>query len=387
MSFNNNDINDDFSPSSEENGSELITRQNYEAYFLLYVDNELDLNERKAVEAFVEQNADLAEELVMLKQATLQPDEQIVFKYKTSLLQPVPESGPVNETNYEEYFVLYGDNELTNAEKELVEQFVYKHPQYQTEFELIQQVKLLPDNTLVYPDKNELYRTEEDRKVVPFPWRKLAVAAVLLLFMGGFGWYAATRNGGSNQSNPSLAGTNDTTTRRSDTNKDIAESGDATVYIKDTLVRQLPPVTPNQTKDVTAVRPQKNNTAPKRNISTSTDVQHKTRVLIPETAPQDRDLAANTVKMPVVNTERPVIETTVNERSLAATVDKSTIAYFEPSASDEDEIYVGAVSVNKSPLRGLFRKVTRVFDKATSIEPEENSKGGIRIASFSITRK
>src|SRR5687768_5682699 len=129
----------------------LINRHNYEEFFLLYVDNELSVADRQSVEAFVEQNPDLEEELVMMMQSVLRPDTNIVFGNKEMLLKNKSVNGLVNESNYEEYFVLYGDNELSNEEKDLVEQFVYKHPQYQAEFELIQQARLLPDHGMIYP--------------------------------------------------------------------------------------------------------------------------------------------------------------------------------------------------------------------------------------------
>ena len=41
----------------------------------------------------------------------------------------------------------------------------------------------------------------------------------------------------------------------------------------------------------------------------------------------------------------------------------------------------------KNKMRGFLRKVTRVFDKATSAEPNENGKSGVRIASFAVALK
>ncbi len=46
----------------------IINRHNYEEFFLLYIDNELDGGQQTAVEKFVEQNPDLGKELEMLKQ-------------------------------------------------------------------------------------------------------------------------------------------------------------------------------------------------------------------------------------------------------------------------------------------------------------------------------
>ncbi len=62
-----------------------ITRDSYEAYFVMYVDDELNATERMAVEQFTQQNPDLEEELVMLQQSVLRPDEGIVFDQKESL--------------------------------------------------------------------------------------------------------------------------------------------------------------------------------------------------------------------------------------------------------------------------------------------------------------
>jgi hypothetical protein len=57
---------------------------------------------------------------------------------------------------------------------------------------------------------------------------------------------------------------------------------------------------------------------------------------------------------------------------------------FAKMANDNDEEF--EPSDKKNRMRGFFRKVTRVFDKATSKEPAENRKG-IHIASFAIALK
>src|SRR6478736_2196411 len=100
-----------------------INRYNYEEYFLLYVDDELNATERKAVEYFVEQNADLEEELFMLKQSLLKPDDSVVMKDKSVLFRS--ESSPlITLENYETFFLLYVDEELNAEERRAVEAFV-----------------------------------------------------------------------------------------------------------------------------------------------------------------------------------------------------------------------------------------------------------------------
>ena len=82
-----------------------INRDNYEMFFLLYADNELD-RAAKAVEAFVASPCRSAEELNVLLQTRLPADETVAFLHKELFIKPVPLSF-INMHNYEEYFVLY----------------------------------------------------------------------------------------------------------------------------------------------------------------------------------------------------------------------------------------------------------------------------------------
>src|SRR4030095_8258367 len=167
----------------------IITRHNYEEYFLLYVDNELSVQERRQVEACVKESGDLKEELNMLKQSVLRPDKQVVFQNKGQLMKKSSGIEPINELNYTDYFVLYGDDELSMEENDMVEQFVYKNPQYQTEFELILQARFAPDTSIVFPNKESLYRkAKEEARVIRITWIRIAAAAVVLLFAGAMGW-------------------------------------------------------------------------------------------------------------------------------------------------------------------------------------------------------
>ena len=113
---------------------EAINRNNYEEFFLLYADNELNAETRLAVENFVEQNTDLAVELNMLLKTKSAP-EAMHFNDKELLLRT--EGNSINETNYEEYFLLYIDDELSIAKKQEVETYILQHPKLQDEFTLL----------------------------------------------------------------------------------------------------------------------------------------------------------------------------------------------------------------------------------------------------------
>jgi anti-sigma factor RsiW len=160
---------------------ETINRNNYEEYFLLYIDGELDAPDRFAVENFVKHNADLAVEFDMLMSTKFSP-EAIEFADKENLLRT--EGNNINETNYEEYFLLYIDYELSAAKREEVEMYVLKHPKLQDEFITLKQAVLAPE-VVSYGDKSGLYRTEKRRTIYLKPWQIAAAACVYWCLRNG----------------------------------------------------------------------------------------------------------------------------------------------------------------------------------------------------------
>lgn len=66
----------------------------------------------------------------------------------------------LNQDNYENYLLLYIDNELTASERAAVEAFLVSNPTYTTELKALQAVQLNAA-FIEYPDKSSLYRFEE----------------------------------------------------------------------------------------------------------------------------------------------------------------------------------------------------------------------------------
>src|SRR5262245_23009154 len=127
-----------------------IDRHNYEEYFLLYIDNELTVDQKKQVELFVQENPDLEEELVMLKQSRLIQDDSIVFDKKHLIMEGddlhhSSKTSCMNLNNYEQWLIMYVDDELNAEEKAAVEKFASTHQHVQQELELFQQTKLQPE--------------------------------------------------------------------------------------------------------------------------------------------------------------------------------------------------------------------------------------------------
>ncbi|MEI7965484.1 MAG: hypothetical protein WCH29_09945, partial [Chitinophagaceae bacterium] len=94
-----------------------INRNNYETFFLLYVDNELSAAEKHAVELFVEENSDLRGELEILR-STLLDHSDIVFDHKQGLYKTA------GAASIEEKLLLLADGTLPQAELASVQQLI-----------------------------------------------------------------------------------------------------------------------------------------------------------------------------------------------------------------------------------------------------------------------
>lgn len=373
----------------------IITRHNYEEYFLLYVDNELSMQERRTVEAFVKENGDLEEELNMLKQSVLRPDKAVVFQNKGQLMKKSSGMQPINELNYAEYFVLYGDDELSIEENDMVEQFVYRHPQYQVEFELIQQARFTPDTTIVFPDKESLYRKEKEVKVIRITWWKMAAAAVVLLFAGAMGWNLFFNGKGEESvQTPEVIvkKTDNPSTIKTDEPKTSTEESSTAPFVATT--------TDNPVKTVRAA---KKSSAPghvKIDKKEPEDVyvgMKSTKIGNPSNLTPNSNVtlkgtgSIEGTNVAVVSTPKIIDEA----KSLTELNDKMNIND-KPQASfavnDDNDLEVLNTSVKKNTSRGLFRKVGRVLGKVTSIGPKENETNdketkGVRIANIEIALK
>lgn len=107
----------------------------------------------------------------------------------------------ITKQNYETWFLLYADNELSTEEQAQVFSFVESHPELKSEFEAIQQVKLLPEESVLMPEKERLkssvfehleerYRVEPDLSIV-YPNKKELYRKTSVISLSRWGSYVA----------------------------------------------------------------------------------------------------------------------------------------------------------------------------------------------------
>jgi hypothetical protein len=152
-----------------------INRNNYEEFFLLYADGELSEQEKTAVDLFTEQNTDLKPELKSILQTRLNIHEEFIFEDKKFLFKS---EATIHDGNYEELFMNYLDNELSDLKRKEVEQFLQTNIQLKPQFSLLQSLKL-EDKPIVFIEKHLLYR-QEVKKIIWLQWKKLAIAAAII---------------------------------------------------------------------------------------------------------------------------------------------------------------------------------------------------------------
>ena len=75
--------------------------------------------------------------------------------------QPSIKKMNINRHNYEEYFLLYVDHELTAAERMMVEEFVAANPDLKAELELLAQTTYAADAQLDNDFKAQLLKPVE----------------------------------------------------------------------------------------------------------------------------------------------------------------------------------------------------------------------------------
>ena len=377
-----------------------INRDNYEEIFMLYADNELTAEERKAVEIFVEQNTDLASELNLLKQLQFKPDTDLVFMDKEKLFRNEREHETININNYEEFFVLYADNELNNEQQNSVEKFVYKNPSVQSEFELIQETKLEADNSIVYEGKEGLYRYEKDEKVVPLfisirAW-KWAAAAILIL-LAGFIWLNQSSKGKLPENTARIENGKDTKETVPATNKPeivieeqvAAADQKAEVKTPRAGLKNDNEVVLASVDKTSAVKTKKDNqdsnvAEVNAEVEAKKDMvalQHMSPAKVSPVTSSEIEISTAKNVTNTIQHKEPIIDKAVY---IDTEKENNEIRYASLSddKNEDDVLYVSNTAVRKqNPLRGMFRKASRFVERTTNAKPAD---GGILIGNLSI---
>ncbi|HEX2535080.1 MAG TPA: hypothetical protein VHK69_15150 [Chitinophagaceae bacterium] len=355
--------------SSNYSNIPALSRENYEEYFLLYIDNELSPEAREAVEAFALLHPDLQAELELLSDTRLEP---LPFTFDKSALL----AEAMQEQNPDEQLFLYIDNELTEAQKAAVEEKAAAQPRFAAQLESLRRTKLEADPSIVFPDKSVLYRREEKTRRLA-PWFRYAAAAVLAVGSVTALWL---------------------------NNEDPAAGTTTTVAVFNPLPEQpaAVPAIPKQTT-TTLPAPAENGSAPEKEnrevLASNRPAQRsaaqpleRRRPAAPVADPRpaaghngEGSVAGQTVTVPqpqhVEAATAPAIpadvataqvtpsQQNINREPVTNTA-PDRITYTSAQEEGTGPAFAAAPAAkNKTSVRGLLRKATRFIERTTSIDP------------------
>lgn len=373
-----------------------LNRHNYEEFFILYMDNELSSDERRMVEDFVQQHPDLKDELDSFLQYKLNPDTSVTYTGKESLLKSA-DATSIHAADYEEWLLLYLDNELTADQKENAENFIAANQVVKKELELLQQTKLKPEQ-IIFANKESLFRREEKVRTLPVRWWRTA-AAILILALG---FTAAimiyNKPAGIKEDIATIPGKEKTTPAEKDPSlkQEVATTSEKEDPVNNPFVsgnkETNNPVFTKQEADKIAI----------------TEKKEKTNLVTPSNSPLikkedpvmvDNNRSSNDLPQPVNNPVLKndaakngianVIAPEINTNQLNALTDVAVTKNTTPpsdiinAAYPDDAADFNQPGGKKNKFRGLLRKVTRTFEKRTNIDPTDNTDrlliGGLAI--------
>ncbi|MBX3240092.1 MAG: hypothetical protein KIT80_22605 [Chitinophagaceae bacterium] len=368
-----------------------IDKHNYEEYFLLYVDNELSAEDRKAVEDFANNNPDYRAELDALLQTQLQVpgalgfDKSLLFKTDTPAIDDM-------------HLVLYIDDELNEAERKKVEAKAEQDEAIANELALLKRTKLSAE-LVPFENKEVLYRHETKVVRPVFRWGRLLAAASVLL-IGGMLWLNRDMVASDTEPDPQVA--QGTGAEKTDPITDYSsqEASDKTPEkeIK-ILASQERPVkktsTGKEEKNVIAATVTTNagteNTSDVTSVSVVATEKQVPLAVTAKTIPEvektivgermETFAAFHNERQPVT----PVIlseEDFIREKEEPVTIAANTVAYMDGEENREKKL--------NGNMRGLLRKASRFINRSTVTESDtevEEDKSVVRIAGFAIAKK
>jgi hypothetical protein len=307
----------------------------------------------------------------------------------------------ITRHHYEEMFLLYVDNELSLADRRRVEDFIKENPDLREELVALHQCRFIPEEEDSFGNREPLLKyAAAERFILPvrrFPFTRIA-AAVLFLLLAGLIIFFARRTGDP----ASLVNAGSRSTGLSN-DSSIAGTGTANVAAKDNMKKERKAVTSviPQTLYLSTTVQQHRSNKEKSQASGAGDPQNNEARLVsnnlhPDLALQhppdlsgDETLTKTKLaarreltRFDPVNTGTPEKIVVADANSRPASSLAIPAVQQEPALSADD--FAQQAPPEKNKLRGVFRKISRVFEKTAD---RDDDRHGILIGNLQIALK
>jgi hypothetical protein len=274
-------------------------------------------------------------------------------------------------SSVDEELLLYIDDELPGDKKKTIEFELSSNKDYQLQHQVLLQTKLDPSEKIVYPNKKELYRREE-RVVSIKIWMRVA-AAVMIIAVGGMFYFK------------------DSTTTTATGDQPTASRNNPIQKIDSNKVEQLIPETASSQNSNNQIA---DNNAPEEKIK-SNYPSDKKKEKEGNKLQQDEIVKVDPPRQKEDHTpERPKVRSVQFDEAVALTQPKVSInnvdVTYSPLPRPKDEVPTnpdGLIASNdrKGSIKGFLRKATRVIEKRTGIDPTND--GELLIGAVAINLK
>jgi len=314
------------------------------------------------------------------------PDLKAEFEILMSTRLPLEEfrfdkndllADSMKQTLVDEELLLYIDNELPVDKKRTVEAEIVSDNDYQLQHQLLLQTKLNPSEIISYPNKKELYRRTE--KVASFKgWMRVA-AAVIVIVVAGLFYFKNSPHPTSTDNSQNNIAVEKNPVQQNEKKKDVPSNS-------------VSPSSKNLSNDQVAIV----KSFEKKKESIQNIVQKK--VVEENQMTQDVIALNNGQQQEKEIPQRPKVTNVQFDGT------NKTIALVEPKVSvnnpdvtsssierninETATVPEGTIASNshKGSIKGFLRKATRVIEKRTGIDPT-NQNGELLIGAVAINLK
>lgn len=154
-----------------------INRNNYESFFMDYLDGEMSPEQVVELMTFFEENPDLKTELEEFEEINIEPDKKR-FESKISLKKPFI----VNNSNFEDLCIASLEDDLTKEEVTLFQNWLQQNPLKTREFELYKKTRLIPEK-ITFDYKSTLKKSSVVRFFTPKVRVYFSAAASIIILI------------------------------------------------------------------------------------------------------------------------------------------------------------------------------------------------------------
>ena len=157
-----------------------IDRNNYEEFAMDYLDGSLTGNDLRSFEEFLRENPDIASEIADLSELDVgEANTNSSPRIESDL--KIPEG-----RDWDKAIIELVEGDLSAGEERKLLEEIKRSPALSAELELYQKTRLEPDYSMVFPNKEQLYREGKVVSIYPRLVRWAAAAAVLALAIWWF---------------------------------------------------------------------------------------------------------------------------------------------------------------------------------------------------------